>query len=52
MGKLDAVDKAFGNAEGWAAFKVKTEQEGIATHVFAALSPTLKGKGLNLQSSP
>ncbi|KAI9164119.1 Adenylate-forming reductase [Paramyrothecium foliicola] len=40
--ELNAVDKTLGNAEGWADFKWKTEQEGIATHVFAALAPELK----------
>ncbi|KAH7311415.1 hypothetical protein B0I35DRAFT_438037 [Stachybotrys elegans] len=40
---LNAVDKALGNTEGFATgFKWKTEQEGIATHVFAALAPELK----------
>lgn len=50
--KLNEVDKALGNAEGWAEFKWKTENEGIATHVFAALAPELKDhNGAYLQDS-
>ena len=32
-----------GNKEGWAGFTPKTADQGIATHVFAAFSPDLKG---------
>lgn len=39
-----AVDTAMGNAEGWADFKVKTPQQGVATYVHAAFDPELGGK--------
>ena len=39
-----AVDRAMGNAEGWAEFKIKTPEQGAATYVFAAFESSLKGK--------
>lgn len=33
-----------GNGSGWTDFKFKTNDEGIATHVFAAFHPSLEGK--------
>lgn len=33
-----------GNAEGWAQFKLKTGEQGAATHVYAAFEPNLKGE--------
>lgn len=32
-----------GNKEGWAEFKVKSSDQGVATHVFASFDPNLKG---------
>ncbi|KAI4102240.1 MAG: hypothetical protein LQ339_004765 [Xanthoria mediterranea] len=49
---LRAVDTAMGNAEGWADFKVKTPQQGVATYVHAAFDPDLEGhNGVYLQDS-
>ena len=39
-----AVDRAMGNAEGWAEFKIKTAEQGAATYVYAAFASSLKGK--------
>lgn len=33
-----------GNAEGWAEFKLKSGEQGAATHVYAAFEPDLKGE--------
>lgn len=33
-----------GNKEGWAEFKMKSADQGVATHVYAAFDPSLKGK--------
>lgn len=38
-----AVDQSMGNAEGWEEFKWKTLGQGVATHVYAAFEPSLKG---------
>lgn len=32
-----------GNKEGWEEFKPKTDDQGIATHVFAAFHDSLEG---------
>ncbi|RFU77519.1 ww domain-containing oxidoreductase [Trichoderma arundinaceum] len=40
--ELAAVDKAFGNAEGWEDFKWKSPERGVATHIYAAFEPSLK----------
>lgn len=40
----EAVDRAMGNSEGWADFKLTTLEEGAATHVYASFEPSLKGK--------
>ncbi|KAI6084695.1 WW domain-containing oxidoreductase [Hypoxylon rubiginosum] len=39
---LRAVDRAWGNKEGWADFKWKTPDRGAATHVYAAFDPNIK----------
>ncbi|CAJ2504830.1 Uu.00g122240.m01.CDS01 [Anthostomella pinea] len=39
---MQAVDRGLGNREGWAEFKWKTSDEGVATHVYAAFDPALK----------
>ncbi|KAJ8119724.1 hypothetical protein ONZ43_g3389 [Nemania bipapillata] len=39
---LRAVDRGLGNMEGWADFKWKTADQGVATHVYAAFDPNLK----------
>lgn len=40
----EAVDKSFGNREGWStSFDFKTPERGVATHVYAAFAPELKG---------
>ncbi|KAF2726641.1 NAD(P)-binding protein [Polyplosphaeria fusca] len=39
---LQAVDRAFGNAEGWKEFIFRAPQAGAATHVYAAFDPKLK----------
>jgi hypothetical protein len=38
-----AVDQALGNAEGWGGFQWKTPERGVATHIYAAFEPSLKG---------
>ncbi|KAI1338295.1 WW domain-containing oxidoreductase [Xylariaceae sp. FL0016] len=49
---LQAVDRVFGNKEGWGEFKWKTPDEGIATHVYAAFDPALKDhNGAYLENS-
>lgn len=40
---LEAVDRSLGNKEGWADLKWKTPDQGVATHVYAAFDPNLKG---------
>ena len=41
----ETIDKELGNAEGWAeGFQRKDPAHGVATHVFAAFDPSLKGK--------
>ncbi|KAI2469451.1 NAD(P)-binding protein [Annulohypoxylon bovei var. microspora] len=42
LGILQAVDRDLGNKEAWAKLKIKSSQEGAATHVYAAFSPSLK----------
>ncbi|KAF2654541.1 NAD(P)-binding protein [Lophiostoma macrostomum CBS 122681] len=39
--ELHAMDRAFGNPEGWKGFTFKTLDQGAATHAYAALSPEL-----------
>ncbi|KAL2822817.1 hypothetical protein BDW59DRAFT_149222 [Aspergillus cavernicola] len=39
---LNALDKTLGNAEGWAEFAVKSDQQGAATTVYAAFAPSLR----------
>jgi hypothetical protein len=41
-----------GNASGWTGLKFKSNDEGIATHVFAAFHPSLEGEGLLCRVSP
>ncbi|KXX77656.1 Short-chain dehydrogenase TIC 32, chloroplastic [Madurella mycetomatis] len=41
METLIALDRELGNREGWESFKIKTEDQGIATYVFAAFHPSL-----------
>lgn len=38
-----AIDKALGNREGWADFHIKTPDQGVATHVYAAFDSALDG---------
>ena len=41
---IAAADRLLGNAEGWATgFDFKTPDRGVATHVYAAFEPSLKG---------
>ena len=40
---IGAADKALGNKEGWSEFEFKSPDQGVATTVFAAFSPDLKG---------
>jgi NAD(P)-dependent dehydrogenase (short-subunit alcohol dehydrogenase family) len=47
---LQAVDKQFGNPEGWKEFDFRSPEAGAATHVYAAFEPTLSGKRLKRQS--
>ncbi|KAK4152480.1 short-chain dehydrogenase TIC 32, chloroplastic [Chaetomidium leptoderma] len=42
MPSLRATDRAMGNREGWGEFKFKNNDQGIATHVFAAFHPSLE----------
>ncbi|KAK3380960.1 hypothetical protein B0H63DRAFT_523698 [Podospora didyma] len=39
---LTALDKKMGNREAWEGLKVKTADEGVATHVYGAFHPELK----------
>ncbi|KAL9127722.1 MAG: hypothetical protein Q9217_003452 [Psora testacea] len=49
---LRATDRAMGNAEGWADFKVKSAEQGAATYVYAAFEPSLKAhNGAYLEDS-
>ena len=42
---LEAVDQELGNVEGFAkGFDYKSPERGVATHIFAALAPSLRGK--------
>lgn len=41
---IGAADKTLGNREGWGDFKIKTLDQGVATHVYAAFDPGLNGK--------
>lgn len=44
----EATDKALGNWEGFEeGFRWKTDDQGIATHVFAAFHPSLEGEQLS-----
>ncbi|KAJ5480158.1 hypothetical protein N7530_005667 [Penicillium desertorum] len=38
---LRDADKALGNREGWGELQVKTPDQGVATHVYAAFDPGL-----------
>lgn len=40
---LRAADKTLGNREGWGDFEAKSLDQGVATHVYAAFDPDLKG---------
>ncbi|KAL6899932.1 hypothetical protein GGI43DRAFT_427645 [Trichoderma evansii] len=52
IAELAAVDKSLGNAEGWADFKWKTPERGVATHIYAAFEPSLKERnGAYLENS-
>lgn len=43
--RTEGLDKELGNKEGWAeGFNFKTPARGVATHVYAAFEPTLKGQ--------
>ncbi|KAK6858152.1 retinol dehydrogenase 13 [Apiospora arundinis] len=49
---LPAIDRSLGNAEGWREFKWKSQDQGAATHVYAAFDPALKGNnGVYLENS-
>ncbi|KAJ4165095.1 hypothetical protein LMH87_006742 [Akanthomyces muscarius] len=49
---LRNADRRLGNKEGWADFKWKTDDQGAATHVFAAFAPTLNDhNGAYLENS-
>lgn len=37
------ADKTLGNAEGWREFNPKTLERGVATHIYAAFDPSIKG---------
>ncbi|KAI1384514.1 NAD(P)-binding protein [Hypoxylon trugodes] len=40
---LMAADKALGNPQGWAtSFTFKSQQRGVASHIFASFAPNLK----------
>lgn len=41
---IGVADRTLGNREGWGEFKVKTLDQGVATHVYAAFDPGLNGK--------
>ncbi|KAK3360633.1 hypothetical protein B0T25DRAFT_132121 [Lasiosphaeria hispida] len=52
VAELRAVDKALGNKEGWSEFNYKSQDQGVATTVFAAFSPALEAhNGAYLQDS-
>lgn len=43
-GGIAAADRLLGNAEGWLTeFDFKTPDRGVATHIYAAFEPSLKG---------
>ncbi|KAK3342166.1 hypothetical protein B0T25DRAFT_465405, partial [Lasiosphaeria hispida] len=47
-----AADRALGNWEGWSELRVKTQDEGVATHVYGAFHPELKShNGAYLQDA-
>ncbi|KAK0726122.1 WW domain-containing oxidoreductase [Lasiosphaeris hirsuta] len=49
---LTAADKSLGNWEGWSELRVKTQDEGVATHVYGAFHPELKShNGAYLQDA-
>jgi hypothetical protein len=41
-----------GNGSGWTDFEFKSNDEGIATHVFAAFHPSLEGEGSCVEFPP
>ena len=44
MIRIENVDKELGNKEGFAeGFDFKSPERGVATHVYAAFEPSLKG---------
>lgn len=47
--RAEGVDKELGNKEGFSAgFDFKTPERGVATHVYAAFEPSLKGQSAHL----
>lgn len=40
---IGSADKALGNREGWKEFDTKPLERGVATHIYAAFDPALKG---------
>lgn len=38
-----SADKVLGNREGWKEFEAKPLERGVATHIYAAFDPALKG---------
>jgi hypothetical protein len=40
---IGSADKALGNREGWKEFDAKPLERGVATHIYAAFDPALKG---------
>ena len=49
---LEAIDRELGNTEAFAGgFDYKTPERGVATHIFAAFEPSLRGKSLTQRES-
>lgn len=41
---LASIERQLGNAEGWEKSpKLKSIEQGVATHIFASFAPSLKG---------
>lgn len=40
---IGSADKALGNREGWKELDTKPLERGVATHIYAAFDPALKG---------
>ncbi|KAH6660112.1 hypothetical protein BKA67DRAFT_40559 [Truncatella angustata] len=52
MAAIRDSDKAMGNAEAWKEYIFKSEQEGAATHIYAAFEPSLSANnGAYLEDS-